>query len=128
YPANSFVVKTAQAFRPHLIDMFEPQDHPNDFLYPGGPPIRPYDAAGWTLALQMGVEVDKIYEGFDGPFERIPYGEIQSPPAKKLAEGSGYLLDARNNNSFMAVNDLLKAKIKVYRTSSMVDGMPVGSF
>ncbi|WP_439487908.1 M14 family metallopeptidase [Algoriphagus sp.] len=128
YPKNSFIVKTAQAFRPHVIDMFEPQDHPNDFLYPGGPPIRPYDAAGWTLALQMGVEVDKMYEGFDGPFERIPYGELQSPPAKTLANGSGYLLDARNNNSFMAVNELLKANVKVYRTSLAVDGMPVGSF
>ncbi|MCE7057438.1 M14 family metallopeptidase [Algoriphagus sp. AGSA1] len=128
YPKNSFIVKTVQAFRPHVMDMFEPQDHPNDFLYPGGPPIRPYDAAGWTLAMQMGVEVDKMYEGFDGPFERIPYGELQSPPTKTLANGSGYLLDARNNNSFMTVNDLLKAKVKVYRTSSAVDGLPAGSF
>lgn len=128
YPANSFIVKTAQAFRPHVIDMFEPQDHPNDFLYPGGPPIRPYDAAGWTLALQMGVEVDKVMEDFQGPFTRIPYGEIQTPPAKALANGSGYLLDARNNNSFMAVNDLLKAKVKVYRTSTSVEGLPTGSF
>src|SRR4029453_1751176 len=29
YPANSYVVKTAQAFRPHVLDMFEPQDHPD---------------------------------------------------------------------------------------------------
>ena len=43
YPAGSFVVKTAQAFRPHVLDMFEPQDHPNDVRYPGGPPIPPYD-------------------------------------------------------------------------------------
>lgn len=128
YPANSFIVKTAQAFRPHVIDMFEPQDHPNDFLYPGGPPIRPYDAAGWTLALQMGVEVDRMYEGFEGPFERIPYGEIQSPPARSLANGSGYLLDVRNNNSFMAVNDLLKSNVKVYRSIVPVDGLPAGSF
>ena len=28
YPAGSFVVLTNQAFRPHVIDMFEPQDHP----------------------------------------------------------------------------------------------------
>ncbi|UZD24792.1 M14 family metallopeptidase [Algoriphagus halophytocola] len=128
YPANSFIVKTAQAFRPHVIDMFEPQDHPNDFQYPGGPPVRPYDAAGWTLALQMGVEFDRLYEGFDGPFERIPYGEIQAPPAKPLSSSSGYLLDVRNNNSFMAVNDLLKANVKVYRISTMSDGLPAGSF
>ena len=28
---GSYVVKTAQAFRPHVLDMFEPQDHPDDF-------------------------------------------------------------------------------------------------
>lgn len=128
YPANSYVVKTAQAFRPHVIDMFEPQDHPNDFLYPGGPPIRPYDAAGWTLAFQMGSDIDRVYEDFTGPFEALPYGELQSPPAKALVAGSGFLLDARNNNSFMAVNDLLKSKAKVYRTASASNGLPAGSF
>ena len=57
YPAGSYVVKTAQAFRPHVMDMFEPQDHPNDFAYPGGPPIPPYDITGWTLAHADGREV-----------------------------------------------------------------------
>ena len=71
YPAGSFVVKTAQAFRPHVLDMFEPQDHPHDFAYPGGPPIPPYDSAGWTLAYQMGVEFDRVLDAFDGPFERL---------------------------------------------------------
>ena len=60
YRAGSYVVRTAQAFRPHVLDMFEPQDHPNDFQYPGGPPIPPYDNAGWTLAYQMGIELDRI--------------------------------------------------------------------
>ncbi len=40
YPANSFVVKTAQAFRPHVMDMFEPQDHPDDIPYRAGRPRR----------------------------------------------------------------------------------------
>src|SRR5581483_10606158 len=54
YPAGSYVVKTAQAFRPHVMDMFEPQDHPNDFAYPGGPPTPPYDnAAGYLLSHQV---------------------------------------------------------------------------
>lgn len=128
YPSGSYIVKTSQAFRPHVIDMFEAQDHPNDFLYPGGPPIRPYDAAGWTLAYQMGVEVDRVMEAFDGPFARVPYGEIQNPEPTALASSSGYLLDSRGNNSFMAVNDLLRAKVKVYRTSSESNGLPAGSF
>src|SRR4030095_6439102 len=45
YPAGSFVVKTAQAFRAHVLDMFEPQDHPDDIPHPGGPPTPPYDSA-----------------------------------------------------------------------------------
>ncbi len=65
YPAGSYVVKTAQAFRPHVLDMFEPQDHPNDFRYEGGPPNRPYDVAGWTLAFQMGVKFDRVLENID---------------------------------------------------------------
>ena len=54
------MVKAAQPFRPHVLDMFEPQDHPDDIPYPGGPPTRPYDNAGWTLAYQMGVKFDRI--------------------------------------------------------------------
>ncbi len=52
--------------------MLEPQDHPNDFEYPGGPPRPPYDITGYTLAYQMGVQFDRILDGFTGPFEHIP--------------------------------------------------------
>ncbi|CAM3855626.1 M14 metallopeptidase family protein [Mucilaginibacter galii] len=117
YPAGSYIVKTDQAFRPHVLDMFEPQDHPNDFQYPGGPPIRPYDNAGWTLAFQMGVKFDRMMDGFDGPFKRLPYGELQTPPMTTIpvkAQG-GYTLSPSVNNTFTVVNDLLKAGVPVYR-------------
>jgi hypothetical protein len=129
YPKGSYIVKTAQAFRPHVIDMFEPQDHPNDFQYPGGPPVRPYDAAGWTLAFQMGIEADRIMEGFDGPFEAVAYGQLLAPEGSPLpASGAGYFLDPRVNDSFTAVNDLLKGKVKVYRTQSATRDIPAGAF
>lgn len=129
YPAGSYIVKTNQAFRPHVLDMFEPQDHPNDFQYPGGPPVRPYDAAGWTLAFQMGVQFDRILEGFEGPFERVPYGQLQNAPAMKVSPSSGgYLLSAAVNNSFIAVNDLLKAGIEVSRVTEATENLPAGSF
>src|SRR5690606_8925147 len=116
YPENSYVVRTAQAFRPHVLDMFESQNHPNDFLYPGGPPVRPYDAAGWTLAYQMGVEFDRVLDDFQGPFEKLPYGELQEPPTMELATSrSGYILSPKVNNSYIVVNDLLKAGKDVYR-------------
>ncbi len=130
YPAGSFVVKAAQAGRPFVLDMFQPQDHPNDFRYPGGPPIPPYDIAGWTLAYQMGVKFDRIQDGFDGPFTKIAYGQIQPMPVMQVAgNGSGgHLLDHRINNSFIVVNRLLKAGCDVYwrKDSTMMNGQDFG--
>ena len=60
------MVLTAQSFRPHVIDMFEPQDHPDNIPFPGAPPTPPYDHAGWTLAFQMGVEFDRVLDALHG--------------------------------------------------------------
>ncbi len=119
YEAGSYVVKTNQAFRPHVIDMFEPQDHPNDFQYPGGPPVRPYDAAGWTPAYTMGLEFDRILEPFDGPFETIPYGEEQKHKGSftKLTGAVGYTFSTKENASYILINDLLKDGIEVEKNS-----------
>jgi hypothetical protein len=126
YPAGSFIIKTAQSFRPHVIDMFEPQDHPNDLQYPGGPPIPPYDAAGWTLAFQMGVKFDRFLENAEGPFVAIPYGElqtIQKQPAPPIGK-NGYIISPKINNAFIVVNDLLKNGIPVYRLTEGVKNSP----
>jgi hypothetical protein len=115
YPKGSYIVATAQAFRPHILSMFEPQDHPNDIPYPGAAPTPPYDAAGWTLAYQMGVVFDRLLDAFGGPFETLP--GVAKPPAGRFARGSaaaGYLLDHRVNDAFVAINRLLKAGEKVY--------------
>jgi hypothetical protein len=119
YPAGSYIVKTNQAFRPHVLDMFEPQDHPNDFLYPGGPPVRPYDAAGWTPAFTMGIEFDRILDDFNGPFETIAYGDIQKPIGnlKTAAEKRAYTISVKENDAFIVVNDLLKAGVNVFKNS-----------
>lgn len=115
YPKGSYIVKTDQAFRPHVLDMFEPQDHPNDFKYAGGPPVAPYDAAGWTLAYLMNVKFDRILETVNGPFEKIGYGELQKAAVPALAKAAGYRLTAAANDSYEVVNDLLKAGAEVFR-------------
>ena len=117
YPAGSYIIKTSQAFRPHILDMFEPQDYPNDFLYPGGPPVPPYDITGWTPAFTMGFKYTRELNDFEGPFEVIPYGEIQSPTGdfKLVSNATGYILDSRCDNSFLAVNELISSGIAVYR-------------
>ncbi len=121
YPSGSYIVKTNQAFRPMVLDMFEPQDHPNDFLYPGGPPVPPYDMAGWTPAFTMGFKFKRVLTAFDGPFQSIPYGEIQKPKGNYTASGAiaGYVLDSRCDNSFIAVNLLLKSGVDVYRIKNL---------
>lgn len=123
YPAGSYVVKTAQAFRPYVLDAFEPQDYPNDFVYEGGAPVPPYDSAGWTIAYQMGIKFDRILDGFEGPFERVPYGKLQAMPVATVSAGSaGYLVSHRVNNSFILTNRLLKAGAEVYWLKNGVEG------
>ncbi len=130
YAAGSYAVKTDQAFAPHVLDMFEPQDHPNDFLYPGGPPIPPYDITGWTLAMQMGVRFDRVLDGFDGPFR--PVADLESPPAARItgpSKPAGYLVSHRRNDAFIVTNRLLKAGVDVYwmKATLTADGEDLGT-
>lgn len=133
YPAGSYVVKANQAFRPHVLDMFEKQQHPNDFAYPGAPPTAPYDNTGWTLAWQMGVEFDRILDGFDGPFQLIPE-VLDSPPAGVVAgaaDARGYVVD-HVNDAFVAVNRVLAAGDRAWwYTDEIAAGgrtFPAGAF
>ena len=115
YPAGSYVVKTAQAFGAHVLDMFEPQDHPNDFRVPGGAPTPPYDNAGWTLALQMGIRFDRVFEDVTGPLEKIGPLQRVTPPAGRVASGGTWTLSPATNDAFVVVNRLLKAGATVAR-------------
>jgi hypothetical protein len=129
YPAGSYVVKTNQAFRPHVMDMFEPQQHPDVIPYPGASPTPPYDIAGWTLAYQMGVEFDRILDDFTGPFEKI--SEWNVTPASQIANAQGargFLFDRRANNAFIAVNRFQKFGIEVEELTEPLGEYPVGTF
>jgi hypothetical protein len=57
FPAGTWVVPTDQEFGAMARQVLNVQNYPDMRQYPGGPPLRPYDAAGWTLPLQMGVRV-----------------------------------------------------------------------
>ncbi|HEU5210324.1 MAG TPA: M14 metallopeptidase family protein [Longimicrobiales bacterium] len=132
YPSGSYVIKTAQSFRPHIIDMFEPQDHPDDIPYPGGPPTPPYDVAGWTLAYQMGVDFDRILDGFDGPFERITGLDAPRVAGRVEDARAGWFLSHEVNDAFTAVSRLLAGDQRVYWLTQpvSVDGTtwPAGTF
>jgi len=127
YPAGSYVVKTAQAYRPHVLDMFEPQDHPHDFMYPGGPPVAPYDNAGWTLAMQMNVGFDRVLEDVGGPLEKIT-ADTLTMPAGTVANASGnggWTVNHQMNDAFTAINRVLADGGEVYWAKS---GASQGSF
>lgn len=114
FPAGSWVIKTDQAFRAHVLDLFEPQDYPNDFAYPGGPPIRPYDNAGWTLAYQMGFEYERVLDALNGPFEKVD--GVSAMPAGVVAKGkAGYFILPDVNDAVTVVNRLTAAKVKASR-------------
>src|SRR5690606_17286193 len=101
YPAGSYVVKTAQAYRPHVLDMFEPRDPPRGLLYPGGPPELPSAATGYALAMQLGVQFDRILDGFEAPLERV--ADVMAPPPGRI-EGNGragWLIDHAPINGYI---------------------------
>jgi len=102
-PEGSLVVKCDQAYRAHVLDMFEPQWHPNDVE--DGKPVPPYDSAGWTLALQMDVQVVRGFGALDGPFE--PIAELPAFAPSALPDASvGWRIDARDSHAVLAVNRL----------------------
>ena len=127
-PAGSFVVECAQAFRAHVLDMFEPQWHPDDFK--DGKPVPPYDAAGWTLALQDGVDVIRVFDELDGPFGELtgsePLGMLGMAVSNEGAllfenDAAGWRLDPQNSHAVTAVNRLLRDHMRVER-------LPDGAF
>ena len=110
YPAGTHAVLLAQPFRPFAKDLLERQVYPDLRAHPGGPPIPPYDTAGWTLAYQMGVTAVPVAT----PFDTTALVRLETAPraagAITIAPGSGpwgYVIDDRANVSALAVNRLL---------------------
>jgi hypothetical protein len=87
YPAGTWVVPTDQEFAAMAREVLDVQRYPDLRQYPGGPPLRPYDAAGWTLPLQMGVEVAYVSKPLEGdvrakmaPLGAAPPGRARVTP------------------------------------------------
>ena len=87
YPAGTWVVRMDQPFRPFAKDLLEPQRYPDLRASAGGPPLPPYDTAGWTLAYQMGVNAVAVNSRFTAtltPLTDYPHivGRVVLPPAR----------------------------------------------
>lgn len=60
-PLGSFLVFVDQPKKNNVLSLFERQTYP-DRVAADGTPDTPYDVAGWTLPLQMGIESEAIWD------------------------------------------------------------------
>src|SRR5213594_3086106 len=58
-PAGSYIVFLNQPYRQNVLALFEPQLYP-DRSTATGEAERPYDVAGWTLPMQMGLNAPAV--------------------------------------------------------------------
>jgi len=68
-PLGSYIIFLNQPYRQNVLALFEPQVYPNR-ITPTGEAERPYDVAGWTLPMQMGVESLAVMSIREGARER----------------------------------------------------------
>lgn len=131
YTAGTFIIPKAQAFRPYLEDLLEPQHYP-DRRTESGAPIVPYDLAGWTLPFQMGIQVDRLAALPD--VQTVPVTEDLSPTSGTVPRGNhrAYLIDPRSNRSRKAINEAIRngLSVEVVTDSVMIgeDIWPAGAF
>ena len=108
---GSAVVPMQQPYSGWANTLLERQRYPEDRLYPGGPPKRPYDVTANTLPLLMGVEVKAL----DKPIA-LGGGDWAAPPP-----ASGPLLAAADTDSWLAVNRAWHDGKPVWRDSATGD-------
>jgi Zinc carboxypeptidase len=116
YSAGSWVIKLAQPYGAFAKTMLERQRYPDLRLFPGGPPKPPYDVAGHTLGLLMGVEVEQIEQPFEAVLEPV---KMLRPPVTPMTGVPqwAYLVGPESNAAFIAVARLQAAGITTYRSS-----------
>jgi hypothetical protein len=110
YPAGTDVVLLAQPYRAYVKTLLERQDYPVTPSHEGGPRERPYDATGWTLPAQLGVDVRTIARTFEPPaMARV--STVTIPPARVWTDRkpSYYVVDGGGNGGAIAANRLLAA-------------------
>lgn len=126
YPEGSFVVLTAQPYRANVMALLDRQTYPERREYPGGPAERPYDIAGWTLPMQMGLECVKVADKFEADLYLLTYETVA---AGRLYAGNatyGYAIRPEANNAAVIRNRLLDQGVELAWTSAPIPAEAVG--
>lgn len=124
YPRGTYVIPMDQPFALFVKNMFEAQRYPDLRKYPDlwqglvssrkfeGAPIEAYDMMGWTLPYQFNLKTQAANTPLSVKLVKL---EKITPPAG-MVEGSGqecFLLDPKQNASYIAVNRLFKNKAQI---------------
>jgi hypothetical protein len=119
YPAGTWVIPMAQPFARFVQALLEKQVYPDLTKYPTlwqgivrpqnfpNSYLPPYDMAGWTLPYQMGVKAVAAGAPLNAGLEPLQ----KVVPSGGKVEGRaayGYLISPKTNNSFIALNRILK--------------------
>jgi len=111
YAPGTWVVLMDQPFAPLVKELFEAQEYPELRETPTSAPKRPYDVTGWTLPMQMGVQVAAVLVPVVAE-QRAALTKIDrfAAPAGTV-EGTGpvFLLSHKPNASFKAINQVFAA-------------------
>jgi hypothetical protein len=128
FPSGSDLILLSQPYRAYVKTLLERQDYPA----PAGTGQRPYEATGWTLPAQMGVDVRTVERPFDLPLmSRVATSAPASSPASAGGKIWGekkpgyYIVDARGTAGALARNRLLAAGVQ---PSWLPNAMDVNGF
>ena len=111
YPADTYVVSMSQPFRAHAKDLLEVQHYPERRPSPESPPERPYDIAGWTLPLQMGVRAIAVVQPFEADLRQLPVLPQVQGALESVPEPTSYLFENRTNMEAIVLNRLFREKL-----------------
>src|SRR6476620_72162 len=76
-PLGSFIVFVNQPQKNNVLSLFEKQVYPHRVNANGEAEV-PYDVAGWTLPLQMGVDYETAWQIRDLEIERTSLKRVES--------------------------------------------------
>ncbi|HEX3894348.1 MAG TPA: M14 family zinc carboxypeptidase [Terracidiphilus sp.] len=134
YPTGSWVIPMDQPFSALAKELFERQRYP-DALENGTAKAvdLPYDVTGWTLPLQMGVNVDAVTDPLAAEQRGLlaKIDKVVLPEASIDGTGAVFAVSHKANASFQLVNAALQAGATVSLAQDPVkssDGSESGAF
>jgi hypothetical protein len=105
--AGDYVIPFQQPYSGYAKALLEVQHYPNDTLYPGGPPKRPYDVTAHTLPMLFGV---------DSKFVEQPVAGLMKASLTAPAPADRY--KASDTDGWKAANAAWKSGKGVWRSDA----------